>query len=297
LGLLPLDAGRLGVDVFFSLSGFLMSGVLFIQRQPLRTFYKRRISRIVPAFLLFVFFIHAFASYEGIAFTRTELVATLLFLRTYLPGDIGIWESDVPIGHLWSLNIEEHCYIFMSTLIVMRFMRAREGFALLVSGLLCIAIGFVYVRLGAGAPRWGDLGTEVAASFLLVSAGYRLLCERFRPKIAPWLALLTLLAAVACYSSFVPWWSARLLSPLLLAFTVNHLSDSSQWLKAALGAPLLRSLGVWSFSIYLWQQPFYAYRAVFPGGASMALLCAVLTGVLSFHVLEQPCRAWLNRNW
>lgn len=295
--LLPLDTGRLGVDVFFCLSGFLMSGILFIRRQSLRKFYKRRISRILPIFTIFVLSIYAFAYYEGLAFTRIEFVSTLLFLRTYIPSHPGIWGSGIPIGHLWSLNIEEHCYIFMSILILIRVLRGREGIALLFSGTMCIAIGLVYVKLGARAPKWGELGTEVAGSYLLISAGYRLLCERLRPFVPPWLPLLTLVAAVICYSNLVPWWCSRIFSPFLLAFTVNHLSESSKWFKAFLATPTLRFLGIWSFSIYLWQQPFYDYKAVFPGGPSVALGCAMVAGLLSFYVLEQPSRSWLNRNW
>ena len=268
--LLPLDSGRLGVDVFFCLSGFLMSGVLFIQMQGLTTFYKRRISRIIPAFAVFVFAMYALALLEGVAFTRMELISTLVFLRTYIPAEPSIWGTSIPIGHLWSLNIEEHCYIFMSFLILLRITRGREGVVLLVSGLACIAIGVLYVKLGSNAPKWGALGTEVAASHLLISAGYRLLSERFRPFVPPWLPLLTLAAALVCYSPIAPWWSRSLISPFLLAFTVNHLAESAKWFKLLLATPLLRFLGIWSFSLYLWQQPFYSYRTVFPGGTALA---------------------------
>lgn len=295
--LLPLDAGRMGVDVFFCLSGFLMSGVLFLQRQGLRKFYKRRISRIVPIFVVFVLMIYAFAYSQGLAFTGIEFVSTLVFLRTYIPVNPGIWSSAIPIGHLWSLNIEEHSYIFMSTLILLSAMRGREGWILLASGMACIAIGVLYVKLGSSAPTWGSLGTEVAASHLLISAGYRLLRERFKPLVPSWLPLLTLAAALLCYSKIVPWWCSSLISPFLLAFTVNHLSETGKWFKSLLGMPALRLLGIWSYSIYLWQQPFYSYRNVFPGGSAFALVCAMLTALLSFYVLEKPCRSWLNKHW
>jgi peptidoglycan/LPS O-acetylase OafA/YrhL len=297
IGFLSGLVDRLGVDLFFALSGFLMSGVLFIQRQPLRTFYKRRISRIAPAFLAFVISIYLFAFFKGLSFTQTEFVSTLLFLRTYFPDHTRIWASPIPIGHLWSLNIEEHCYIFMTTLVMIKAMRGREGIALVISGLICIVIGVLYLRLGAKAPMWGELGTEVAASHLLLSAGYRLFSDRVRPWIPPWLPIITLLAALACYLSFTPWWGSRVLSPFLMAFTVNHLPESSKWFKQLLATTVLKSLGIWSFSIYLWQQPFYAYKASFPGGWATALSCALVTGLLSFYILEQPCRSWLNRKW
>jgi peptidoglycan/LPS O-acetylase OafA/YrhL len=297
LNLLPLEGGRLGVDVFFCLSGFLMSGVLFLQRQGLRKFYKRRISRIAPVFVVFVLLIYVFAYRQGLAFTSTEFVSTLFFLRTYIPAAPGIWNNGIPIGHLWSLNIEEHSYIFMSMLVLLGIMRDREGWVLLASGMACIAIGVIYVKLGARAPSWGSLDTEVAASHLLISAGYRLLNERIKPWVPAWLPLLTLLAAVFCYSNIAPWWSRSLLSPFLLAFTANHLSDTGQWFKSLLSTPALRLLGIWSYSIYLWQQPFYSYKTMFPGGPSLALLCAMVTALLSFYALEKTCRSWLNKHW
>lgn len=274
-----------------------MSGVLFLQRQRLSKFYKRRISRIAPVFVVFVLTIYAIAYNRGLAFTPIEFASTLVFLRTYIPHSLGIWASGIPIGHLWSLNIEEHSYIFMSCLVLLGIMGARAGRVLLASGMTCVAIGVLYVKLGSSAPAWGSLGTEVAASHLLISAGYRLVSERFKPLVPSWLPLLTLAAAMFCYSEIAPWWSNRLLSPFLLAFTVNHLSETGKWFKSLLSTPVLRMLGLWSYSIYLWQQPFYNYKDVFPGGPAVALICAMATGLVSFNALEMPCRSWLNKHW
>jgi peptidoglycan/LPS O-acetylase OafA/YrhL len=295
--LLPLDTGRMGVDVFFCLSGFLMSGILFIKMQPLSKFYKRRISRILPAFFVFVVAIYVFATIQGKPFTSAELVSTLLFLRTYFPSQPGIWDTNIPIGHIWSLNIEEHCYIFMSLLVLLRLFRGREGVVLLLTGTGCIGIGFLYVKLGMQAPRWGELGSEVAASHLLIAAGYRLIREKNGIQVPQYVPLLTLVAAILCYSKLVPWWAQSLFSPFLLAVTINHISQTYIQVKDLLSVPLLRLLGVWSFSIYLWQQPFYMYKTVFSGGTVIAMTAVMAVALFSFYILEQPCRSWLNEHW
>ncbi|MER2512280.1 MAG: acyltransferase [Nitrosomonas ureae] len=296
-GLIPLETGRLGVDVFFCLSGYLMSGILFIQRQPLSRFYKRRVSRILPAFLVFVTVTYTFAFQNGDSFSVSEVISTLLFLRTYFPSEPGIWGTGIPIGHIWSLNIEEHCYIFMSLVVLLSLFRGREGALLLVSGAGCIGIGFLYVKLGTQAPRWGSLGSEVAASHLLVSGGYRLISKQRGFVVPPYAPLLALAAAMICYSKLVPWWSSSLLSPFLLAFSINHLSETYGEVKRLLATPIFRLLGIWSFSIYLWQQPFYAYKESIPGGVIVALAGAMVVAVCSYHVVEQPCRSWLNERW
>ncbi len=289
--------GRLGVDVFFVLSGFLMSGLLFVQAQPLRIFYRRRVSRILPAFVIFVLAVYALSHLHPPAMSFSELVSTLLFLRTYFPAEPGIWASGVPIGHLWSLNVEEHSYLLMSLMVLLRWPRAGVGLGLIGLGTLCIVIGFLYARMGDAAPRFAELQTEVAAAHLLVAAGYRLWRDRTARWVPPWLPLLTLAAGVVCYTSLTPWWASRLLAPFLLAFTVNHLADSAHAFRALLTLPWLRAMGVWSFSIYLWQQPFYQFKHSIPGGPLAALAAAMAAGLASYHLLERPCRAWLNRRW
>lgn len=297
LSILPLNTGRLGVDVFFCLSGFLMSGLLFIKQQPLSIFYKRRISRVFPVFLFFVVSIYSVAEISGADFSSAEFFATLAFLRTYLPLEIGIWQGNVPIGHLWSLNVEEHAYLLMSLVTLLPWARGREGWVLLSSGTLCILIRLAYVRLGPLAPHSGDLGTEVAASHLFIAAGYRLVREHYRWTVSSWLPLLSTFAAACLYSDIAPWWAPRLLSPYLLAFAVNHLVDAHVAVRALLSSRLMTSFGIWSFSIYVWQQPFFVLRAEFIGGSAGAFVVAMGVALASYYFLEDPCRRWLNARW
>jgi len=100
----------MGVDVFFVLSGMLMSIILFDKRLSLRDFYIRRLSRIIPALFVFLFAVYGFAYLNSIEFSTIEFFSSLFFLRTYIPADPNIWATDVPVQHLWSLNVEEHAY-------------------------------------------------------------------------------------------------------------------------------------------------------------------------------------------
>jgi peptidoglycan/LPS O-acetylase OafA/YrhL len=291
-----LQSGRFGVDVFFCLSGFLMSNILFVKCVPLRTFYRRRVSRVFPVFLLFVVASFGTAWLLDVSFSWAEFVATAFFLRTYLPATPDIWHSGLPIGHLWSLNAEEHCYLFLGLLALMPVPRYWRGLGLISTGTLCMVIHLAYIEFPALAPRSGAmLGTEVVASHLLISAGYFLLRQELVPRVKPWMPLAAFAAAALCYTAFSPWWSAILCSPFLLAFALNHLGETPVIVRTALAHPLLRLLGIWSFSIYVWQQPFYHFRAMFfPGGA---LLAALAVSLASFYFFENPLRAWLNRNW
>ncbi len=296
-------SGRMGVDVFFCLSGLLMSRLLFQRRVPLTTFYKRRISRIMPAFLLYLLIVFSIAAVIGAPAPAREVVPTVLFLRSYFPADFHIFSSAYPIGHLWSLNVEEHSYIFLSFLTLLPFLRGREGGALIAFGLLTIAIHLCYFSFPSIAPPveyW--VRSEVAATNLLLSAGYSLLRDRTAPYVRPWMPVAAFVLGTALYvGSVVPWMITMTVAPFFLAFTVNHLAEAPGWVRSALSWKPLRLLGIGSFSIYLWQQPFYQFKedlfGSLPGHEVLGLLLSVAVGFLSFYAYENRVRTWLNRVW
>lgn len=295
------DFGRIGVDVFFCLSGMLMSRILFVRRLDLVTFYKRRLSRILPVFVVFVCVVFGGAWLSGHASTWAEFFYTLTFLRTYLPLELGIWESPLPIGHLWSLNVEEHCYLVLGLLTLVAAVRGREGATLLLAGTAAIVIHLIYIKVPVVAPRSFDQHTEIAASHLLISAGYFLWRERFIGWVRPWMPVATFLLAIATYLPFLPGRTEVVFSPFLLAFTVNHLDATPTLVRRFLSSRPLCLMGIWSYSIYLWQQPFFQLKSSLPiapvGASVLAFVAAMATALASFYLLESPTRRWLNANW
>ena len=295
------NLGRMGVDVFFVLSGMLMAKILFVRQVDLSTFYKRRISRILPAFFVYVSLVYFFDWLLVLSEEHHNYVWTLLFLRTYLPAGSDIFESGAPIGHLWSLNVEEHAYILLSLLTLLPALKKWSAYMLMGIGMLAMLIRYVYLQY----PEWVSEGwtfrTEVVMSHLFLSAGYFLWLQRHPLRVPGWLPLCTLALTFYCYSLMSPWFASWLFSPFLLAFTVNHLSDVPAFFKRFLELSWLRMLGVWSFSIYLWQQPFYHFgkgmiQDSFWAGL-LLMLGAISVGLVSFYKLENPIRRYLNRRW
>ncbi|MGP0087850.1 MAG: acyltransferase family protein [Steroidobacteraceae bacterium] len=291
------ESGPLGVDIFFCLSGLLMSELLYVRRVPLALFYRRRISRIFPAFFVFVTVIYSWAYLAGIPHSWSEFFYTLTFLRTYFPSVPGLWNLNIPIAHLWSLNVEEHCYVVMSILALFLVIRGHEGLALIGIALLTMPIHAAYVAFPQIAPPNYGIHTEIVASHILLSAGYRLLRNRVVEWVRPWMPLASLMLAVGCYVHPVPTWTLSLISPLLLAFTVNHLKETPMFFRSMLSFRPIKIFGIWSYSLYLWQQPFSDYQERIPGGSAVALIAATLVGLMSFYLLENPVRAWLNTRW
>ena len=301
LSLKAFDFGRMGVDIFFVLSGMLMANILFIKRVSLKTFYKRRISRIAPIFIIYVCSVYLVSYLANLSEEHGNLFYTLSFLRTYLPTTPDIWNTGIPTGHLWSLNIEEHCYIFLSLLTLFAFIRKKEGILLIMLGITAIAIHYLYIKIPKHSISNFQLRTEVAASHILLSAGYFLVKDNIKHLIPKWLPILTFLAAIFCYHQKAPWFTSWLFTPFLFAFTVNHLDLIPDSIKKALSFTPLRLFGLWSFSIYLWQQPFYHYLTKGNSGSIwfgiLSLLLSIAAGMLSFFLIENPVRKYLNNNW
>ncbi len=121
---------RMGVDVFFVLSGMLMCNILFVDRLGLRDFYIRRFSRVVPTLLLFLCVSFAISVQLKYDFKISEFIALAFFNSTYTPVEPIFFSTSLPTGHLWSLNVEEHSYVIMSIMSLLLIARGKITAAL-----------------------------------------------------------------------------------------------------------------------------------------------------------------------
>lgn len=289
---------RMGVDVFFVLSGMLMSVILFEKRMSLRDFYIRRFSRIYPVFVLCVLTMFAVAYARALDFNFGEIIAALTFTRTYLPSDPHIWTSEVSIAHIWSLNIEEHAYVFLSMISLLFVARRFIAVGLLLTGGALVALSFFrYVQMPADEFKLYLIRTECSVVFILFSAGYGLLARQYKISMPPYVPILCVVVAFFCYANKAPVWLLFSVCPILLALAVNHLADMPALVTRLLSNTVLRYFGFWSYSIYLWQQFFFDYTWMIPGGKFFEMLLAIAVGATSYYLLEQPVRRAINKRW
>lgn len=292
-----IQLGAVGVDLFFVLSGVLMARILFIQQTPLKSFYQRRMSRIFPAHYLFLSLILIWFLIWGLPIDWHEAAMAALFVNNFFPGEPG--HAVMPFSHVWSLSVEEHSYIVLSMLALLH--RRKWVDPVFATG-LCTAVfslfGWYYWTRYSGVDlefgKW--LHSEVSAYGIFLSAFIYLL--RQGRRVPPWLATLSPLFALS--GILFHWWKFPMpvrttIGAGLLAISVNLLFDAPHWMQKLLSFAPLKRLGMWSFSIYLWQQPFYlqVHRHNMP--KLSALCCSFALGIASFYLVEQPCRRYLNR--
>jgi len=289
---------RMGVDVFFVLSGMLMSTILFDKGISLKDFYIRRLSRVYPVLICYVVFIYSVASFYGVPFTYTEILSSLTFMRTYLPVEPGIWSTEVAIGHLWSLNVEEHSYLLLSILTLIVFSNRQIGILLLALGGTFILLGlYKYISLDVNQFKLYLIRTESAIVFILISAGYGVLKRQYHWAGNSILTISCLMLAFLCYINVFPLWMITTCSPILLSITVNHLDNIPRFFSWFLSLPALRYLGIYSYSIYIWQQFFFEYHWAIPLPMPFVSIIAITVGILSFYVVENPIRHYINTRY
>lgn len=292
-----INFGVVGVNFFFVLSGYLMGQLLFVKNTPIPIFYRRRISRIFPAHIVFILVIVVFFVFRG-DLNISETITALFFVNNYFPGEIG--NNTMPFGHIWSLSVEEHSYIILSLCAL--WVRKKAIDALLpvsvVTACIVAAILWYALMLPSSALYEKWLHTEVSAYGIFISVCLLLFFRRYgQPRVSFAIVPALMLAGV-----LFNWWSiprpiATIAGVGALALAVNFLSTSPVFLQQLFSIKPLRMIGLWSFSIYLWQQPFYlaAHRGELP--VFLAIFFAICCGVCSYYLLEKPMRAYLNTRW
>ncbi len=294
-----INLGTFGVDVFFVLSGLLISRILFIKDVNILNFIQRRFNRTFPLFFVFVSAVYGASWIFSLSSEHENYFYTLTFLRNYAPDTPDFWNSGIPVGHLWSLCVEEHSYLFLALLTLVPIFKHREYLVILGVGGLCIVFRFLHETvLSPPGSYYYEFQTHTAASHILFSAGYYLLRTKYGIKVPPYLPLISFVLALLCFTSVAPGGSSWAFSPILLAFAVNHLGETYEAVKKALSTKALCQIGIISYSIYLWQQPFYYYGVkfdiAFPFAGPILLIVAVAVGYVSFKVIENPSRSYLN---
>lgn len=299
--------GRWGVQMFFVLSGYLMCDVLFIKKVKLSDFFAKRAIRILPAFFLFTFIIvivfylitpdHYFPN-------LINLFATITFLRSYIPVDQSIFKEYIPIGHFWSLNVEEHSYMFLACVaLIARSMKNKYFIASMLTAATLIAFSFQIHYFNHPFPSGtdGDVRSEAASLAILASVALSYIKNNFSLSFSKnFHQLVPTALLIISFTLFFPIFGGILkltISPILLALSINFFELSPIFVIRLFSASLFRWFGVCSFSIYLWQQPFYwLSERVVVSGAMMGCFGTAL-GFIMYYIYEQPARKKLASLW
>jgi len=294
--------GRFAVQVFFIISGFLITWLLLREQRATGaidrfSFYTRRALRLFPPLLLLLaweHFVHIPAAGRG------PMIATALYVANYY----GIFHGGLAgLGQTWSLAVEEHFYLIWPQIFVL--VRNRRS---LLRGCLVVAALQILWRVAAGLHGsyiYAELATETASCAALLGCAAALLIWHYpgrlpRWVLRPWFTPVSVLAIVALAQlprNVQLFWGI----PLGIPFGLCIVLQAITWEWRILENPVLEYLGQISYGVYLWGM--VAIALVEKIGHDPLnvppMLLAILFATISWYGLERPVqivgRRWLAR--
>ena len=330
---LPVPGGFVGVDVFFVISGFVITAMLHREwvstgRIRFRQFYLKRFRRLTPALALMVactvvissVVLYPFADQENVvktAFGAMLLAANFVISKT-TGGYFGAAAEANPLLNTWSLSVEEQFYLIFPAVLVLgwvlakRRARLRGAPFLLIGSIATLSFGLALAQtLG-----WTFFGSEIFLGFystftraweFAAGALLAIVLTKFTISLTPRFMStvgavgIGMLAAslwlITGSTSFPgPWTLLPVIGTLLLLLAGTCENRVSRALSTR---PMVR-IGDWSYSIYLWHWPFIVFAIyLWPFSPYAAVLAAVISlapALASYYWLEQPIRQRVTRN-
>ncbi|TYT27130.1 acyltransferase [Luteimonas viscosa] len=320
-----LPGGYVGVDIFFVISGFLITSIIWRELQggsfSLTDFYLRRIRRIIPVMLVVVaatlvagVFLLLPGALERLALSSIFSVASAanIYFWRYLDDDYFAETSDQePLLHLWSLGVEEQFYLVWPILLLMiaKNGKHRTAMALLVAIGIAVASFALAEATNESNPKFSYFMLPARAGELMIGAllalGHRS-GSSVRWLDAPLVAEIAAAAGLAAigYSVFFlddlsPFPGVNAIYPCVGAALVILAGARSRLLRWLLANRAMVWIGLLSYSLYLWHWPILAFIRYFFGTVSVPHAALAVAGILALSVLsyrrvERPARriAW-----
>ena len=305
-------AGFIGVDVFFVISGFLMTSIVckHSPSQPfsLWAFYTARISRIIPALYALILVLTVLGYFLLIPeyyqkFARNA-VASLGFFSNYRyasesAGYFDLAAEENILLHTWSLSVEWLFYLIFP-IVLLPFLRCKARMKWVLGLMFVVSLAYASYLLHTNAKgAFYFLSSRIWEMVLggLVAL-YPLGLNRAKSRLCAVLGWGCLLIAVVLYDSATPWPAYYALLPTVGTACVIAAHAEGRYLQIK-GIQLV---GKYSYSIYLWHWPVVFYGLYFASVTDfnyfkeLAIGLSMVLGALSYHLVEQPSANWAKKN-
>lgn len=310
-GISLFSGGFVGVDVFFVISGFLITGILISDIEKgqfsLARFYERRARRILPALFLVVLLCIPFAWYLMIPSQFDDfgqsIVAVVIFLSNMLFWGQSEYFAPAaelkPLLHTWSLAVEEQYYVFFPIMLAILWKFGKKtAFWVIV---FCTLVSLALSEFGSRTnPNLNFYSAPTRAWELFAGSICAFIMSNRQIDRNNFLSLTGL--ALIGFSIFgfdgnTPFPSIYTLVPVVGTALILLYGSQGTWAHRLLSVPLMTGIGLFSYSAYLWHQPLFAFGRISMVGEPsevmmLGLACVTfLLAFLSWKFVEQPFRS------
>jgi len=306
------SGGYIGVDIFYVISGFLITGLLLRELDgtgslALKAFYLRRVRRLLPAsfFILFVTAIVAWTVYPttlrlGLG---KDIAAAGAYLSNYL---FALWQMDYQnlnatppvVIHYWSLAVEEQFYLFWPFIILALYRFGARRAVLIGVAAITIASFLLSLFLTPREPIWSFYSLPTRAWELGIGALLLFIPKRIKfSSNYGWAALVLILYGTLTFTDRTPFPGTAALVPVIgTAFAIASLNNWPRAMNRFGKLKIVQWLGEISYPLYLWHWPVLVIPSVAWGRSLVAhelLICVLLTALLAdltHRFIEDPIR-------
>jgi peptidoglycan/LPS O-acetylase OafA/YrhL len=307
--------GYLGVDIFFVLSGYLITSIILrdisLNKFSLANFYEKRFRRILPALFLVLLVCIPMAWFwllpnELKAFAKSVTYTALSVSNVYffLTANYFDSASDLkPLLHTWSLGVEEQFYMLYPLLLLFIWKRGIKTSYIVLATISVISLVVAH---------WSSIHYPLASFYLLHTRAWELLSgallgmylfHRQTPieaskqnNLLSTLGLIIILVSLFTYEESMPNPGFYTLPPIIGTLLIIAFTHQDQFVGKLLSNRILVGLGLISYSAYLWHQPLFAFMrikslgALNPWSMMPAVIATFVLAIITWKLIEKPAR-------
>ncbi len=304
------SGGFIGVDVFFVISGYLITTIIISEiaegKFSIINFYERRARRILPALFFVMLMCIPFAWMwmlpDALENFGQSLVSTSLFSNNFLlMNTAGYWDlasEYKPLMHTWSLAVEEQYYIIFPIFLIFawRFGKNKVIWSILFISLISFTLSEYGWRQNSitnfyfsPSRAWELLAGSIAA-FFSYKKGVK------NNNGLAFLGLITILYSIFTFDEEMPFPSAFTLAPVLGSLLIILYADNKTFTAKILSTKILVGVGLISYSLYLWHQPIFAFARIYKQDqitdfySYIFLFLTIFLAFLTWKYIETPFR-------
>ncbi len=323
-GISIFSGGYVGVDVFFVISGYLITNIILKEKEAghfsLIDFYERRTRRILPALFLVIFCCIPFVLLwlfpgKAEAFGRAT-ISTVLFVSNFLfwreTGYFADTADESPLLHTWSLSVEEQFYLLFPLCVITCWKLGKRWLVSFIA-IICF-ISLALSQFGGNITLISPFleknlsftAVPSFAFFLPITRAWELLIgslaafhhhKHQQLKGKPWhsaLGLICIFIAIFYFDNSTPFPSFYTLLPVVGTALILLYNRDASPIRSLLELPPLVKIGLISYSAYLWHQPIFAFARIRfnpqPTTFYLLILCVFILAYLSWKYVEKPFR-------
>jgi peptidoglycan/LPS O-acetylase OafA/YrhL len=304
------SGGFVGVDVFFVISGYLITTILIDdienERFSIASFYERRARRILPALFFMMLACIPFAWMWMLPDQMKDFSQSLIAVSVFVSNILFWRESDYfaaaadekPLLHTWSLAVEEQYYVLFPLFLFFAWRHGKNRVFWMI---------VVLAALSLVLSEWGWRNKATANFFLAPTRAWELLAGSIAAFVVQkrgvqsnnalsLLGLAAILFAIFVYDESTPFPSIYALVPVLGVVLLVLFADQHTFVARLLSTKLFVGIGLVSYSAYLWHQPLFAFASIRlveePSSLLMMSLSAasILLAIFTWRFVEQPFR-------